>query len=316
DETSGEYYLHRFYKEEPDLNIANPEVKNEIKRIMDFWLNMGVSGFRVDAAHILIELDKPTAQENEDFNILNFMHKSAFAHGDVMLLAEANDIAEELPKYFGNGDRMNVLFNFLLNQHMFLALAREDARPIEDKVNMLPLQPEKGQWLNFIRHHDELTLDKLSHEEMNEVFAAFAPQKNMQIYDRGIRRRLATMLNNDRRHMELVHSLVFSLPGIPMIRYGDEIGMGDDLSIPGRSSVRTVMQWNYEKNGGFSTANPEDLIMPTITEGDYGYLKVNVEDQEKKPGSHLNWVKKLVRIRKQCKEIGEGVFKIVKNKQP
>jgi maltose alpha-D-glucosyltransferase/alpha-amylase len=199
---------------------------------------------------------------------------------------------------------------------MFLALARDKALPIMEEVKRLPLQPKTGQWLNFLRHHDELTLDKLTDEERNEVFSAFAPDEDMRIFDTGIRRRLAPMLNNDRRKMEMVHSMIFSFPGIPMVRYGDEIGMGEDLSLFGRSSVRTAMQWNNSKNGGFSSADPQNLAMPVISDGAYSYEKVNVGKQYDDKNSFLNFVRKLVSLRKQCHEIGEGTFSIMDHDDP
>jgi maltose alpha-D-glucosyltransferase/alpha-amylase len=194
---------------------------------------------------------------------------------------------------------------------MFLALARGRSNPIEQEVKRLPLQPENGQWLNFLRHHDDLALDKLNDEERNEVFRAFAPSENMRIFGTGIRRRLAPMLNNNRKQMEMVHSMIFSFPGIPMIRYGDEIGMGEDLSLYGRMSVRTVMQWSGEKNGGFSKAESNDLILPVIADGPFGYTEVNVAKQYSDEKSFLNFIRKLVRLRKQISEIGEGVFSVV-----
>ncbi len=316
DEAAGEYYLHRFYKEEPDLNIVNPEVKNEIKKIIEFWIQRGISGFRIDVAHILIDLENPSEKKGKDFSILNLIHDTAYEKGDVMLLAEANDIASRLPQYFGNNDRMNVIFNFMLNQHLFLSLATEKSLPIEEEVKKLPLQPEKGQWLNFLRHHDELNLDKLHDSEREEIFKVFAPEKNMRIFGNGIRRRLAPMLHNNRSQMEMVHSMIFSFPGIPMIRYGDEIGMGDDLSLPGRRSVRTVMQWSDKRNGGFSTSESHALIMPVIDSGEFGYQKVNVESQENDKNSFLNFMRKIVALRKDLTVIGEGVFSIIDSDYP
>lgn len=310
DEQSEEFYLHRFYKEQPDLNIHNPEVKEEIKKIIKFWLDLGIAGFRIDAAHILVELDHSFDKEEENFGVLNFLNNEVSQKGEVMLLAEANDEAEKVDEYFGKGDRMNVLFNFLLNQEIFLSLAQQHSKAIRRVTQKISLQPEYGNWLNFIRHHDELTLDKLSKEEITEVYNAFAPEEDMQIYGKGIRRRLPTMLQNNRTRIEQVFSLNFSMPGIPMIRYGDEIGMGDDLSLPGRESVRTSMQWNNKKNGGFSRAATDKLVRPVISEGDYAYQKVNVEQQQNDPHSLLNWIRQLIRIRKECGEITRGVFSI------
>lgn len=311
DDVAGEYYLHRFYSEQPELNIANPEVKKEFKRIMEFWLKMGVSGFRLDAVHMLIDLEHLNNKNMQDLGILNMIHDVSSQFGEIMLLAEANDEPDELLKYFGKGNRMNHLFNFLLNQYMFLSLAKENVGPIEQKCKLMSLQPAYGQWLNFIRHHDELTLDKLSKEEVEEIFKAFAPNENMRIFKKGIRRRLPPMLKNNRKKIELVYSFIFSIPGIPLIRYGDEIGMGDDLSLPGRESVRTVMQWSSQKNGGFSFADSEKLIKPVISEGEYSFSNVNVENQLQYPGSFLVWVKNLIMARKKCTEIKTGIFSLL-----
>lgn len=230
---------------------------------------------------------------------------------DAILLAEANVPPDKIPFYFGHGDKMHMLFNFLLNQYMFLALARQEATPICEGLSMLPDIPHVGEWLNFVRNHDELTLDRLNESQLQEVFQAFAPDENMRIYGRGIRRRLAPMLSSDRRHMELVYSLIFSLPGTPMIRYGDEIGMGDDLSLEERNSVRTVMQWSNTKNGGFSTAPPEKLPRPVISGGKYGYEKINVADQQRDANSFVNWMERLIGIRKQSPEFGWGKCEIL-----
>lgn len=307
DDQAKAYYLHHFYKEQPDLNVSNPEVREEICKIMGFWLELGVSGFRIDAAPFLIKgvgVDGGTSEDLqhflEDMRDFILLHKT-----DGILLAEANVPPDQIPVYFGNGDRMQILFNFLMNQYLFLALARHDAQTLQEGWKKLPKIPKNGQWLNFVRHHDELTLDGISDSERQEVFAAFAPEEDMQIFGRGVRRRLAPMMNNDRRRIELIYSLLFSLPGTPLLRYGAEIGMGDDLSLEGRTSVRTPMQWSNRPNGGFSTAPPEKLTQPVITGGEYGYESVNVTDQERDPASLINWMERLIRIRRQCPQLGE-----------
>ena len=317
DEEAQEYYLHRFYKEQPDLNVANPEVKKEIRKILRFWLQLGVAGVRIDAATLLIEQDAPAHHETADnFDILNEFNDYTGGFKDVVLLGEANDDVEELSKYFGLGDRLNMLFNFIGNQNMFLSLAIKKSKPMESALKSLPEIPTRAEWLNFARHHDELTLDKVNDEDRKKIFECFGPEKNMQIYDRGIRRRLAPMMNNNRQRMEQVYSLLFSTPGIPLLRYGDEIGMGDDLSLEGRESVRTVMQWKNAINGGFSTCKQEKLIKPTISTGEYGYQKVNVEDQEKHQDSLFNWIKKLIELRNSCQEIGTRKSNIVMSENP
>jgi maltose alpha-D-glucosyltransferase / alpha-amylase len=318
DEKAGAYYLHRFYKEQPDLNTANPAVQEEISKIMGFWLELGVSGFRVDAAPYLIEgLGIKCLEKQNLESFLSEMREFVSSRrSDAILLAEANVEPDQIPTYFGNGNRMHMLFNFILNQYMFLALARQEAAPLRDALKSLPEIPEIGQWLNFVRHHDELTLSLLTKAEMEEVFAAFAPEKNMQIYGRGIRRRLPPMLAGDSRRIELTYSLMFSLPGTPLLRYGEEIGMGDDLSLEGRESVRTVMQWSDESNGGFSAAPENALARTVISQGDYGYKHVNVACEQREPNSLINWIERVVRMRKQCPEFGRGKWQILETDEP
>jgi maltose alpha-D-glucosyltransferase/alpha-amylase len=318
DEQAGAYYLHRFYKEQPDLNTANPEVREEIRKILGFWLELGVSGFRIDAAPFLIEpLGIEDAKLEELRSLLPEMREFVSQRrGDAVLLAEANVPPDQIPVYFGDGDKMHMLFNFLLNQYMFLALARKQAAPLIEGLKLLPDSPHIGQWLNFVRHHDELTLDRLTKDKQEEIFAAFAPDENMQIYGHGIRRRLPPMLGGDRRRLELVYSLLFSLPGTPLLRYGEEIGMGDDLSLEGRTSVRTPMQWSSEPNGGFSTALQDALPQPVISQGEYGYQQVNVTTEQRDPNSLVNWTERLIRTRKQCPELGRGKWCILETDEP
>ncbi len=313
------YYLHHFYKEQPDLNIANPAVQEEIFKIMAFWLALGVSGFRVDAAPYLIEgMGIEGAEKSDLENFLSEMREFLLSRrGDAVLLAEANVETDEFAVYFGNGDRMHMLFNFWLNQHMFLAFARQDAAPLCHGLKSLPEIPHIGQWVNFVRHHDELTLSELTDAERQEIFAAFAPEENMQIYHgRGIRRRLPPMLKGDRRRIELTYSLLFSLPGTPLLRYGEEIAMGDDLSLKDRDSVRTPMQWSNEPNGGFSTASSDALPHPVISQGEYGYKNLNVATEQRQPESLLNWMERITRIRKQCPEFGRGEWHIIETDTP
>lgn len=272
DEQANTYYLHHFYKEQPDLNIANPAVREEICKIMGFWLELGVSGFRIDAVPFLIKgIGIEGADPEKLRGFLEEMRDFVSSRqGDAVLLAEANVDREQIPVYFAKGDRMHILFNFLLNQHLFLALARQESTALREGLKTLPDIPDICQWLNFVRHHDELTLDRITSSEREEIFAAFAPEKTMQIFGRGIRRRLPPMMGGSRRRIELIYSLLFTLPGTPMLRYGEEIGMGDDLSLEGRDSVRTVMQWSDAANGGFSTAATDALARPAIANGEYG----------------------------------------------
>ncbi len=302
------YYFHRFYGHQAELNIANPEVVREIERITGFWLQLGVTGFRVDALPFLIELEGTPCEGERDPHayLRELRHHVQTLCGDVCLMAEANITPEEVPKYFADGDMIHMCFNFWANQHLFLALARKDATPLRQAYAELPVIPQWCQWANFLRSHDELDLDRLAESERKEIFRTFGPEPNMQLYGRGIRRRLAPMLGNDRRRLELAHSLMLTLPGTPVLRYGDEIGMGDDLSLPARESVRTPMQWNDDHNGGFSSAPPDDLALPPIASGEFGYRKVNVEAQRRDPDSLLNWLERATRRRKECPEFALG----------
>jgi maltose alpha-D-glucosyltransferase/alpha-amylase len=230
---------------------------------------------------------------------------------DAILLAEANVPPREMDIYLHEDERMHMLFNFFVNQFLFLSLATGTVQPLVRALYKLPPLAGSNQWLNFLRHHDELTLSILNDDERQKVFARFGPDATMRIYERGIRRRLAPMLNGNTRLIEFCYSLLFSLPGIPLIRYGDEIGMGDDLSLPGRTSVRTPMQWSNDMNGGFSTTHTNKLVHPVITGGDYGYEKVNATNAKANPSSLLNWMQRLIGIRKQCPEIGLGNLQIL-----
>ena len=302
------YYFHRFYAHQAELNIANPAVVREIEKITGFWLQLGVTGFRIDALPFLIELKGLPAQGERDPHryLKELRHHAQTQCGDVCLMAEANLTPEEVPDYFGDGDMIHMSFNFWANQHLFLALARKDATPIREAYAELPPIPQWCQWNNFLRSHDELDLGRLGDGEREEVFRAFGPEPEMQLYGRGIRRRLAPMFDNDRRRIELAHSLMLTLPGTPVLRYGDEIGMGDDLSLPARESVRTPMQWNDGPNGGFSAAAPDRLALPPIADGEYGYRSVNVAAQRRDPDSLLNRLERMLRRRKECHEFGLG----------
>jgi maltose alpha-D-glucosyltransferase/alpha-amylase len=307
------YYFHRFYKHQPDLNIANPSVREEICKIMGFWLALGVSGFRVDAAPFLIEL---RGIENADVTdpyqyLREFRDFLSWRRGDAILLAEANVAMEKIPEYFGDGNKLHMLFNFMVNQHFFLALAREQALPLIEGFYKLPWIPAAGQWANFLRNHDELDLGRLSETQREHVFQEFAPEETMQLYHRGIRRRLAPMLEGDLRRLELAYSLLFSMPGTPVLWYGEEIGMGEDLSLNERNSVRTPMQWSEAVNGGFSTASPEQLIRPVIDKGPFQYKNINVAAQRRDPNLLLNWIERAIRLRKEHPEFGWGDWRIL-----
>ena len=305
------YYFHRFYKHQPDLNIDNPEVREEIHRIMGYWIELGVAGFRVDAVPFLIETQIPGETERKQrFEYLREMRRFLqWRRGDAILLGEANIAPKETKKYFGSeGNGIHMMFNFYVNQYTFYALATADTEPLIEALeatrNTFPI----NQWAHFLRNHDELDLGRLTDEQRQKVFEQFAPEEHMRLYERGIRRRVSTMLGN-KQQSQLAYSLMFSLPGTPVIRYGDEIGMGDNLELEERNAVRTPMQWTDDPQAGFSVA--EKLIHPVIDKGPFSYKKVNVENQRRTPDSMLNWMTSLIRLRQECTEIGWGDWKIL-----
>jgi len=311
DPVAGEYYFHRFYDFQPDLNTSNPAVRTEIQRIMGFWLQMGVSGFRMDAVPFLIERKGAGVVPRKDYELLHEMRDFLqWRRRDAVLLAEANVPPDESMDYFGKlGDRLQMMLNFPVNQRVFYAMATGDVRPLVRALEATYHRPPAAQWVNFLRSHDELDLGRLTGTQRQRVFDAFGPEKEMQLYDRGIRRRLAPMLDNDRRRIELAFSLLFTLPGTPMVQYGDEIGIGDDLALPEREAARTPMQWSGEKQGGFSTA--DRTVRPVISDPIYGYHRVSVEAQRRDPHSLVNWVERKIRMRRECPEISWGDWKIV-----
>jgi maltose alpha-D-glucosyltransferase/alpha-amylase len=315
DDAAEAWYLHRFYEWQADLNIANPEVREEIDKTMGYWLQLGVSGFRIDAVPFLIEYlglpEEATPQVDPHRYLTHMRDFLSWRRAQAMLLAEANIPFDQTDEYFGDGDRMHMIFNFTLNQHVFLALARGDAEPIRRTMAAAPLIPEQAQWANFLRNHDELDLGRLTQDERQEVFAAFGPEPAMQLYHRGIRRRLAPMLGGDQRRLEMAHSLMFALPGTPVIWYGEEIGMGDDLSQDERNSVRAPMQWSDKPNAGFSTAPADKLVRPVISDGPFDYRKVNIGAQRDVPGSLMEHMQRLVRTRRSCPEIGWGECRVL-----
>jgi maltose alpha-D-glucosyltransferase/alpha-amylase len=311
----GKYYFHRFFEFEPDLNMENPQVREEMRRVMGFWLELGVAGFRVDAVPFILE--KPSRGGRRHplrFEYLREMRDFLqWRVGNAVLLGEANVLPQESARYFHGGDGLHLMFNFWVNQHLFYALASGDARPLAQALRATHRLPEGVQWAQFLRNHDELDLGRLSEEQRRAVFERFGPEPSMQLYDRGIRRRLAPMLG-DRRRLELAYSVMFSLPGIPVLYYGDEIGMGDNLSLRERASVRTPMQWSDEPNGGFSRA--QTLVVPAIEGGVYGCESVNVEQQQRDSNSFLRWMRHMIHLRKECPEIGWGEWNLVSTRTP
>jgi maltose alpha-D-glucosyltransferase / alpha-amylase len=312
------WYYHRFYDFQPDLNWSNLAVREEIKKVMGFWLQLGASGFRVDAAPFVLEQSAPGVDPApKDFGILDDWRQDLqWRKGDAVLLCEANVEPEDIPAYCtshagGANDRAHMMFSFLLNPRMWLALARSDAEPLIEALRTLPTLPPMAQWATFLRNHDELDLSRLTSEQQQDVFRSFAPKADMQLYDRGIRRRLAPMLKGDRRRIELAYSMQFSSPGTPVLRYGEEIGMGEDLSLPGRDAIRTPMQWENDRTSGFSTAAPEDLVRPVRGRGPYRPRQVNVFDQKRDPDSLLSWFERMIRTLRECPEVGVGSFSVV-----
>jgi maltose alpha-D-glucosyltransferase/alpha-amylase len=311
DAEAGEYFFHRFYDFQPDLDLHNPAVQEEITRIMGFWLQLGVSGFRMDAVPFLIERKGPNVKPSRDYELLHQMRDFLqWRRRDGIMLAEANVPPAQSMHYFGErGDRLQMMLNFWVNQRTFYALAAGETTPLRQALLDTYDRHELCQWGIFLRAHDELDLGRLTDRQRQRVFDAFAPEKQMLLYNRGIRRRLAPMLANDRRRLELANSLLFTLPGTPIIRYGDEIGMGDNLDLPERYPVRTPMQWSSLPHGGFTTARRP--IRPVIDDDIYGYQRVNVADQRRDPNSLLNWTERIIRMRKECPEIGWGDWKLV-----
>jgi maltose alpha-D-glucosyltransferase/alpha-amylase len=313
DKQAGEYFYHRFYASQPDLNMQNPVVQQEMRKIVRYWLDKGIAGFRVDAVPFLIEIankdfdpDKPDHQ----FDIITQLHQYIQWHKrDAILLGEANVDPKEQEPFFGKkGENMQTMFNFFTNQHLFYALATGETASLKKALNDTKDIPPTAQWAHFLRNHDEIDLGRLSDEERDKVYARFGPDTTMQLYDRGIRRRLAPMLG-DPHLVELAYSVLFSLPGMPVIRYGEEIGMGDDLSLKERLSVRTPMQWSNGPNAGFS-GSPK-TVRPIISKGAYSYTKINVAAQRTDSASLLNQVTRFARLRKQCPEIGWGNWKTI-----
>jgi maltose alpha-D-glucosyltransferase/alpha-amylase len=312
DSVARAWYFHRFYDFQPDLNTASPHVQAEILKIMGFWIQLGVSGFRMDAVPFVIATKGPRVRRPvEQYDMLRRIREFLqWREGDAIILAEANVLPDTDMEYFGReGDRMHMMFNFQVNQNLFYALATSDTRPLRKALVATRPRPATAQWGLFLRNHDELDLGRLSDAQRKAVFAAFGPEKRMQLYNRGIRRRLAPMLGGDRRRIELAYSLMFTLPGTPVIRYGDELGMGDNLALPERNCARTPMQWSTEPQAGFTKSDKP--IAPLIDGGPFGYQQVNAAQQRRDPNSMLNWTERIMRMRKELPEVGWGDFVIV-----
>ncbi|MDD9205987.1 alpha-amylase family protein [Georgenia sp. 10Sc9-8] len=319
DDATGEWYLHHFYSHQPDLNIANPEVQDAIAKVMGFWLQLGVDGFRIDAVPFFLNDLGMSQREKEDFSephkylraLRRFLHRRS---GDGILLGEVNVPYEDQVEFFGRdeGDELSMMFDFVGMQAMYLSLARQDARPLAAALRDRPvsrINPD-SQYATFVRNHDELTLDKLSDDERQEVFDAFGPEPEMQLYGRGLKRRLPPMLDGDPRRLKLVYSLLFALPGSPVLFYGEEIGMGEKLDLSGRMAVRTPMQWTSETNAGFSGAEPDKLVAPLV-DGAFGPEHVNVVDARRDPDSLYAHITTLAQRYRECPELGWGEFELL-----
>jgi trehalose synthase len=320
DEEAGQYYLHRFYKQQPDLNIANSAMRDEIRKIVGFWLELGLSGFRVDAVPFLLETagiaDRVDMAPHDWLcDLRGFLGRR---QGDAILMGEVNLEPEEVRRFFGGegGDELHMCLNFNLNQTMALAIVRGDAGAMVHGMRALPSLPRDAQWGNFVRNHDEWSLDKLTEAEREEVFREFGRKEEMQLFGRGLRRRLPTMLDGDQARIRMVYGLMFSLPGAPVLFYGEEIGMSENLAIPGRMSVRSPMQWSDEENGGFSTAPSDSLRRPVVSGKRWGPAGVNVAAQRRDDGSLLNWIERLIRRRHETPEIAFGQWSVVPVQDP
>jgi len=309
DPEAGAYYWHRFFGHQPDLNYANPEVREAMLDIVRFWLGMGLDGLRLDAVPYLFEREGTNCENlPETHEYLKQVRKvvdDEFTNR--VLLAEANQWPEDVRDYFGDGDECQMAFHFPVMPRMFMGLRREEAKPIVEIMNSTPQIPDNCQWGIFLRNHDELTLEMVTDEERDYMYKEYARDPRMKM-NVGIRRRLAPLLDNDRRSIELFHALLFSLPGSPIMYYGDEIGMGDNIYLGDRDGVRTPMQWSIDRNAGFSRADFAQLYAPPIMDPVYGYQSTNVEAQQRHPHSMLHWVRNMINVRKQHPVFGNGPF--------
>jgi maltose alpha-D-glucosyltransferase/alpha-amylase len=317
DPVAGQYYWHRFFSHQPDLNYENPEVRDEMLRVLRFWLDLGIDGFRLDAV--------PYLYEREGTNCENLPQTHTYlrriraevdeAYPDRVLLAEANQWPEDVVEYFGRGDECHMAFQFPVMPRMFMSLRREDATPMYEILERTPPVPDTCQWGLFLRNHDELTLEMVTDDERDYMYAEYARDPRMKL-NLGIRRRLAPLLDNGRDEVELMHAILFSLPGSPVLYYGDEIGMGDNVFLGDRDGVRTPMHWTGDRNGGFSSADFAQLYLPPLMDPVYGYPAVNVEAQLRTPTSLLRWLHRFVELRKQHPVFGLGTYEPLQPSNP
>ena len=313
DEQAGAFYWHRFFSHQPDLNYNNPEVRQAILDVVSFWLDLGIDGFRVDAVPYLFEREETNCEnlpETHEFlkTLRRFCEER---YPNALLLAEANQWPEDVVQYFGAGDEFHMGYNFPIMPRFFMALRQEDRRPIVEILERTPEIPASCQWGMFLRNHDELTLEMVTDEERDYLYNEYAKDRRMRV-NIGIRRRLAPLMDNGRRRIELLHALLFSLPGSPFLYYGDEIGMGDNIYLGDRDGVRTPMQWTADRNAGFSQADFARLYFPIIMDPVYGYQAVNVEAQQRYGTSLLNWVREMIHLRKRHPVFGRGAINLIK----
>ena len=313
DEQAGAFYWHRFFSHQPDLNYDNPEVRQAMLDVVSFWLDLGVDGFRVDAAPYLFEREETNCENLPETHVfLKTLRRFVDEYyPDALLLAEANQWPEDVVQYFGNGDEFHMGYNFPIMPRLFMALRQEDRRPIVEILERTPEIPDSCQWGMFLRNHDELTLEMVTDEERDYLYNEYAQDRRMRV-NIGIRRRLAPLMDNGRRRIELLHALLFSLPGSPLLYYGDEIGMGDNIYLGDRDGVRTPMQWTADRNAGFSQADFARLYFPVIMDPVYGYQAVNVEAQQRYSTSLLNWVREMIHLRKRHAVFGRGAISLIK----
>ncbi|MBC8164163.1 MAG: maltose alpha-D-glucosyltransferase [Roseiflexaceae bacterium] len=307
DAQAKQYFWHRFFSHQPDLNFENARVRKAIFKVLRYWLDMGIDGFRADAVPYLFEEEGTNCE-----NLPRTHHYLQAVRSEIdrlypgrILLAEANQWPTDVRPYFGDGDEFHMAFNFPLMPRLFMSLRREDRTPIIDIISQLPEIPANCQWCLFLRNHDELTLEMVTDEERDYMYGEYAKDPRMKL-NVGIRRRLAPLLDNGRRRVELLNAIMFSMPGSPIIYYGDEIGMGDNIYLGDRNGVRTPMQWSGDRNGGFSRADAARLYTPVIADSVYGYQAINVEAQQRDPSSLLNWMKRLIRLRRRYPVFGRG----------
>ncbi|GGH09352.1 trehalose synthase [Alsobacter metallidurans] len=306
------YFWHRFYSHQPDLNFDNPRVLEAVIDVMRFWLDMGVDGLRLDAIPYLIERDGTNCENLPETHTVIKKIRAALdeSYPDRMLLAEANQWPEETAQYFGDGDECHMAFHFPLMPRMYMAIAQEDRHPVTDIMRQTPEIPENAQWAIFLRNHDELTLEMVTDQERDYLWSFYASERRARI-NLGIRRRLSPLLENDRRKIELMNSLLMSMPGTPVLYYGDEIGMGDNIYLGDRDGVRTPMQWSPDRNGGFSRADPARLFLPAVQDPLHGFQAVNVEAQLGTQASLLNWARRMIAVRRAHKVFGRGTLRFL-----